>query len=259
MQQHPALTNFLRRLTMRSELTHEERNAVLALPGHTHQVRANYDIIQPGRETGEATLVVHGLAARFDPLSDGRRQITALYFKGDMCDLHSVVSPIAGWGLMALSNTVILKVPHAALKTLAIKFPALAFAFWRDTTADASIISKWVGVLGKRTSRSRMAHLLCEVALRLEAVGLADRDRFDLDMSQERLAEAVGMTAVHVNRTLQDLRSGRVIRSHGRTIEIPDWSRLAEVAEFDPTYLLLARVERDQQGLCDQRLQLLPN
>lgn len=236
---HSALTRFLSRLTLRSMLSDEEQDAVLSLRGRSQVLGANHDIIRPGDHTEEATLVAHGITARFDAMRNGDRQITSFYIRGDMCDLHSVMAPVAGWGLMAVSSTTILRIPHSELEQLARNYPALAFAFWRDTTVDASILSKWVGNLGRRNAKSRVAHVLCEMGIRSEAVGLGTKECFTLDASQNLLADAVGLTAVHVNRTLQDLRKRGFISNIGRTISVPDWARLRTVAEFDPAYLLL--------------------
>jgi CRP-like cAMP-binding protein len=236
---HSALSRFLARLTLRSQLNDEEQRAILGLTCEAREVRANHDILRPGEKTENATLIGHGLAARFDAMKDGRRQLTAIYIPGDMCDLHSVVAPIAGWGLMALSPTSIFLVPHAELKHLARRYPAIAMAFWRDTTVDGSILSKWVGNLGRRDAKARTAHLICEMGVRMEAARLGKPDCFPLDMTQTQLAEVLGLTAVHTNRTLQDLRRDALISTEARTMTVADWQRLCDLAEFDPVYLLL--------------------
>jgi CRP-like cAMP-binding protein len=237
--EHSALALFLSRLLLRSKLSAEEQRAILDLPFHQKQIAPHRDIIRPGEHTDEATLVARGLIARYDAMKDGQRQITALYIRGDMCDLHSVVAPTAGWGLGALNSSIVLRVPHSELKRLAATYPAIAIAFWRDTTVDGSILSKWVGNIGRRDARERVAHLICEMGIRSEAVGIGSRDCFPFNMTQVQLADAVGVTSVHVNRTLQELRRDKVIRTLNRTVTVPNWQKLCEVAEFDPTYLLL--------------------
>lgn len=236
---HSALSRFLDRLLTRSTLSTHEQQAILDLPSHAHQIRANWDIVSPGRTVEHACLLAHGLGARFDQMADGRRQITAIYVRGDMCDLHSVVAPTAAWGIAALSTTTVLHVPHRDLRELATAHPAIALAFWRDVTADASVLAKWVGNVGRRDARSRIAHLLCETGIRMEEADLGTRTCFPFEITQQQLADATGMTAVHVNRTMQALRGERVIQTDGRTIHVHDWDRLADIAEFDPAYLLL--------------------
>lgn len=230
---------FLQRLVRRSALNADERRAVVALNAHAHQLRANYDFVAPGQTVDHACLVAHGLAARYDQMRDGKRQITAFYVPGDMCDLHSVMCPTAAWGMLALSATTILRVPHVELCRLINEYPAIAMAFWRDGIADSSILAKWAANLGRRDARARMAHLFCEMGVRIECLGNERRDAFWLDVSQQNLADALGMTAIHVNRTIQSLRTQKLIRTESRRIFIDDWDRLAALAEFSSDYLLL--------------------
>ena len=234
-----ALSRFVSRLLRRSALDAEEQNAILGLSSQTQQFRTNFDIVTPGETVRHSCLIAHGFAARYDQMADGQRQLTAFHIEGDMCDLHSAVCPTAAWGMLALTTTTVLQVPHAEITQIASDYPAIALAFWRDGTVDASILAKWVGNLGRRDARARVAHLLCETGLRMELAGLASRDHFWFDITQSNLADAVGLTAVHVNRTLQALRAKGLIRTLSHTIYVDDWGRLADVAEFDPDYLLL--------------------
>lgn len=236
----PALERFLARLLRRSALTEEEQQAILALDCRTVHVRPRTDIVSPGETLDHACLVAQGMVARFDQMRDGRRQIVALHIPGDMCDLHSVVAPTAAWGMAALTHSTVGHVPHKELRRLALKHPQVALAFWRDGTADSSILAKWVGNLGRQDARARVAHVLCELGTRMEAAGLAiRRTSFTLDITQEQLADAVGLTSVHVNRTMQTLRRMELISTSGRTVNVKDWNGLAEIAEFNPDYLLL--------------------
>lgn len=234
-----ALEHFLARLLRRSQLDPEERDAILSLSGQTHQFHANADIVSPGQTVSHSCLIAHGLAARYDQMADGQRQLNAFHIEGDMCDLHSVVCPTAAWGITALTTTTVFQVAHAELRPLVARYPRVALAFWREGTADASILAKWVGNLGRRGARARLAHLLCEMGLRMEASALGTRNQFWFDVTQTNLADATGLTPVHVNRTLQALRREGLIRTDSRMIYVDDWQRLTSVAEFDPDYLLL--------------------
>jgi CRP-like cAMP-binding protein len=234
----PTLQHFLSRLQQRSRLGPDEQEAILSLGGTPVQFDAHRDIVRPGQPVDHSCLVAKGLVARFDQMADGGRQITAFYLRGDMADLHSVVSPVAGWGLNALSACTVIRVPHAELRELASNFPRIALAFWRDTTLDASILAKWVGNLGRRNAYARVSHLLCEVGMRSEDADLGTRDEFRLDASQEQLADALGLTSVHMNRMLQSLRVDQAIVTDHRVVRVPDWDRLVSIADFDPTYLL---------------------
>lgn len=234
----PALDRFLARLLLRSPLTSDERAAILNLGGRAVQVDARQDFVETGREIGAACLVVDGLVARFDQTADGLRQTTALYMAGDMCNLHAVVSPVRGGGLQALTSATVCRISQAGLRELAAKYPAIALAFWRDTVADASVLAKWVSIVRSRSARSRIAHLLCEMGVRSEQAAIGSRTDFPLPMTQSQIAEALALTAVHVNRSMRVLREEGLMIMQNRRVLVERWDELATVAEFDPQYLL---------------------
>ena len=237
---HYALSRFLDRLLRHSTLSSDERKAILDLPSHAWQVQARLDVVSPGKVVDHACLIVKGLAGRFDQMTDGRRQTTALHIPGDMCDLHSVVQPRPSWSITALTTTTVLHVPHRNLRELVRIYPGVGLAFWRDTAADAAILSKWLGNFGRKDARSRVAHLFCEMAVRMEAANLGTRTSYQLPMTQEQLSDATGMTAVHINRTLQMLRAtGTRSFAHG-LVEICDWEGLKRLADFTEDYLLMS-------------------
>lgn len=232
-----ALGLFLKRLTSRSALTTDEQRAVLALPGEATQVRPNRDFVPLAKRVDHSCLVVSGIVGRFKQDRDGRRQITMFHIPGDMCDLHSVVEPVATSALQALSNATILKVPHAPIRAAAAKYPALSLALWRDCMVDAAILAEWVMNVGRRDARERVAHLLCEMAIRLGAIDQGEGVAFDLPITQTHLADATSLTAVHVNRTLQSLRGDGLIDWKSGRVHVHKWRELVDVAQFDSTYL----------------------
>jgi CRP-like cAMP-binding protein len=248
MSVEQALEKFLKRILSRSRLSSEEQQAILALKGRVSNAAPRVDIVSPGETVDHACLIAEGIAARFDQMRNGLRQITCFHIPGDMSDLHSVVAPTAAWGIAALSPARVVFVPHAGLRELVVTYPCIALAFWRDGTADASILAKWVGNLGRQDARARLAHILCEFGIRMEQAGLGTRTSFDLAITQEQLADAAGLTPVHVNRTLQRLRSEGLIATRSQHIDIPDWERLVDVAEFDPNYLLLGDQMKKSSG-----------
>jgi CRP-like cAMP-binding protein len=233
------LARFLHRLRLRSVLTSEEEQAVLELSGEVRHFRAHEDIVSPGERVEHACLVARGLAGRFDQMLDGERQVTSFYIAGDMCDLHSVVAPRASWSITALSPVTTVLVPHGELRELCIRYPGLAVAFWRDGTADGSIFAKWVGNLGRKNARARIGHIFCEMGMRSEAAQLGIRTSYDLALTQNQLADAAGLTPVHVNRTLQEMKREGLLQFLNGHVTIPEWQALALLAEFDPSYLLL--------------------
>jgi CRP-like cAMP-binding protein len=238
-QPEPTLSLFLKRLLRRSDLNAQEQRAILSLTGVTHRHRPNEDIVSPGERVDSACLVAKGLVARYDQRLDGRRQITSFYIAGDMCDLHSLVAPKASWSITSVIEATVIRVPHTQLGRLCVEYPALALAFWRDCTVDASIFTTWEGNLGRKSAKERLTHLFCEMGLRMEAAGLGTRQAYEFRATQERLSEATGLTAVHVNRTLQHIRAEGLVKFDRGFVEIPDWNALAAIAEFDPGFLML--------------------
>ncbi|AHE53951.1 Crp/Fnr family transcriptional regulator [Sphingomonas sanxanigenens] len=239
MKYRKALNQWLDRLLMRSELSTRERDAVLALPCDLVEVSANRDFVRLGDHTTHACLVTDGLVGRFAQTADGERQITALHVPGDMVDLHSVVSPAATSALQAIGRTTIVRVPHMALKRTADELPELGRAFWRDCVVDAAILATWVINVGHRPAAARVAHLICELAVRYAAIGLANGQSFPFLLTQSQLGETTGMTSVHVNRMIAQLRERRLLAWRSRMIEIVDWPGLRTLAGFDPLYLSL--------------------
>ena len=232
----PNLSLFLDRLILRSVLSEREQQAILNLPTRTHQVQANRDFVRLDERVDHACFVVAGLVGRFDQNSQGKRQITSLYIAGDMPDLHSVVQPTATSALQALSTTTILKVPHSALRAIGAEFPAIAEALWRDCMVDSMILAQWVVNVGCRDAKTRIAHLLCEMACRSAPLQERKNVSYALPMTQAHLADATGISPVHVNRSLKALASHGVSLRRG-TVRIEDWDNLVQVGDFDAAYL----------------------
>jgi CRP-like cAMP-binding protein len=236
--QGTALKPFLNRLTSRSTLNDQERAAILSLSGSLTPVAAHVDFVRLGQDVEHSCLVVDGLVGRFGQKKDGVRQITCLYIPGDMADLPSVVSPISAWGLVALTKTTILPLSHADLRRIAGVYPRIAESFWRDCVADGSIFSEWVVNVGRRDAIARLAHLLCEIAIRCEVAGQGNRNNFSLPITQSDLADATGLTGVHVNRTLRELRMGSVVTVRGGKVVVQDWAKLVSIGDFTSNFLL---------------------
>jgi CRP-like cAMP-binding protein len=236
------LQPFVDRLETRSELTRGEVSELLTLAGETEKVAAHIDFVRAGEPVDHSCLVIDGLVGRYGQNTDGSRQITCLYIAGDMADLPSVVSPRSAWGLCALAPSTILRIPHRDLRRVAASNPGIAEAFWRDCVADGSIFSEWVVNVGRREATSRLAHLLCEMAVRSEQAGLGDRGSYRLPITQTDLGDATGLTSVHVNRKLKILERQSVVTLRLGMVTVHDWEQLARIADFDPGYLLLEDV-----------------
>lgn len=240
-----ALERFVHRLSLHSTLSPKEQDAIRHLRGQVLRVRPHRDLMAPGDTVEYSTLLAEGLLARFDMMRSGSRQITTFHIAGDMCDLYSTVAPFISWGITALSRSIVVRIAHADLRALVHEFPNIALSFWRDTTLDASILAKWVANVGRKDAQARIAHLLCELGVRMERAQLGARHAYPLPATQEQIGDAMGLTSVHVNRTLQALRAQGLITMRDHVVRIDDWEGLAAVGEFTPTFLLID--EREKQ------------
>lgn len=239
------LQPFVAKLVSRSQLGSAEQRAILALPAQPAQIETNRDFVRLGERVHHASFVVAGLVGRFGQNRDGRRQITAVHIPTDMVDLHSVVAPEACSALQALSVATILRVPHSALREVAHRYPAIAEAFWRECVVDASVLAEWVVNVGRRDAKSRLAHLFCEIACRMERTGEKAGSVVPFPATQNHMADMTGLTSVHVNRSLRTLLKENVVEVRCRTIHILDWNRLMEIGDFDGDYLHLAKAAND--------------
>lgn len=232
-----ALALFVDRIVSRSALSEAQRHAILGLPGDVGTVEPGDNLVRAGEVVDRTCLVGDGLLGRFSETREGSRQISALYIPGDMPDLHSYVMPRATWGLTALARTTVVRVPHAAIAVLARRDPAIGEAFWRDCTMDAAMTVEWLLNIGRRNAEMRTAHLLCEMALRYERIGRFDGTRYDLPLTQHQMADVLGLTNVHVNRTLRRLKERGAAHAAYRTIHVTDWDLLTSIGDFHPAYL----------------------
>ena len=244
MTHHHPLRRFMAKLDSRDRFHEDEREAILALPGHPVQVQSNRDFVRLGEHTTHACLIVEGLVGRFGQSRQGLRQITSVHIAGDMADLHSVVVPDAKSALQALAVTTILRVPHTALLDVAARFPRLGQAFWRECVIDGAIMSEWVLNVGRRTALASMAHILCEMACRYQgssASGESVSGEMDYHFAatQQHLGDMLGLTPVHVNRILMELRRQGIVTFRSKRVTIHDWARLVTIGEFEPDYLHL--------------------
>jgi CRP-like cAMP-binding protein len=231
-----ALGRFLDRLLLRSTLGESAQQTIRHLPGRIVTLGREQDFAGPGAKHTSAHLVISGLAASWSEASDGQRQITAFHIPGDMPDLQSLVLPDMILGLQALVPTTVLRIPHEALRAAAAD-AEIAEAFWRDCAADAAIANEWVVNVGRRKARPRIAHLVCEVATRLGAVNGDNEFSFRLPVTQNQIGSATGLSTVHVNRSLQELKKDGLALLGGAEARVLDWKGLRDAAGFDPAYL----------------------
>jgi CRP-like cAMP-binding protein len=234
-----ALGLYLDRLLLRSILSDDEKQAILALPARASAVDVQHDFVRIGDKVKHACLIVDGLVARFAQIRNGNRGFVAFHIPGDMADLHSVVVPNVTWALHAVVPTTILRIPHAALIDLTARYPAIAMAFWRDCVVDGNVMAQWTVNIARKDAAARVAHLFCETYLRYHAIGLARDGSFPFAITQINLADAVGLTPIHLNRVLKRLREDGMAIKGAEIVRILDFDRLAAIGEFDPAYLQL--------------------
>lgn len=232
-----ALDLFVRRLRRHSKLNEVERNAVLGLAAVPAQISAHVDFVRLGETVQHACLVSEGLVGRFGQTAEGKRQFVSVHVPGELIDLPSVMMPQSTTALNALTASTIYKIPHADLRDLGFHYPAIAAAFWRDCVVDARIVAQWLVNVGRRDARSRVAHFLCELAARYRMMDQSDGRTFRLPMTQEQIGDALGLTSVHVDRTLMALRADGLVTFERGEVQILDPEGLARGAEFDPAYL----------------------
>lgn len=234
---HPTFEKMVRRLERRSPLGPGDREALLSLPHTLRKLPASAHIVRDGDSPEYCTLLLSGFAYRYKLTGEGGRQIISLHVAGEFLDLQNSFLGVADHSVQMLTEGEAAFVPPAVLEELALTRPAVARALWIDSLIDASIFREWVVNVGRRDSRARVAHILCEFSLRLEAAGLAQNHRYELPMTQEQLADAVGLTSVHVNRVLKQLGEEGLIRRDRRSIVIEDWKRMREAGDFNERYL----------------------
>jgi CRP-like cAMP-binding protein len=229
----------VRRLEQLDPLTSEERQALIDAVAMEKAFPRGSEIVKQGSEPTVSCFLLEGFAGRQTFISDGREQITAIHIPGDFVDLHSFLLAGMDHSIVALSDCRVGMVPHTKLKAITDDHPHLTRVLWLTTLIDGSIHRSWVTAMGRRTAEQHLAHLACELYVRLSRAGFAEGNAFTLPLTQGDMANALGLSSVHVNRVTMELRRKGLIRWRQRVMEVPDFDKLAEFAEFDPTYLNL--------------------
>ncbi|HEV2746734.1 MAG TPA: Crp/Fnr family transcriptional regulator [Allosphingosinicella sp.] len=221
--------------------TRLSRDDVAAIEGLSsnglREIGARRDLIREGDRPRSVFVVLDGWACRYKTLPDGRRQIVGFFIPGDICDLNVYILRQMDHSIGAITQLRVAEIAAEDFDRLMIEHPRITQALYWDELVTVSIQREWTLNVGQRTAYERLAHLLVELFVRLEAVGLADRHSCHFPLTQSDLADATGLTAVHVNRTLQELRRDRLIELQGRTLTIPDMPALKAAALFNDNYL----------------------
>jgi CRP-like cAMP-binding protein len=216
-----------------------DQQALLDLPYRLIGFRPQEYIVREGGDALNTCLMLSGYAIRNKLAGNGGRQVFSIHMRGDLADLQNSLLGTADHNLQALNHIEVALIRVEAIQEIAFARPAIGRAMWFQTLVEASIFREWTLNVGRRDARTRAAHLLCEFALRLEAAGLGEKAGYELPMTQDQLADALGLTSVHTNRTLMALSAGGLISRTRRMVRINDWMRLAEVGDFNAAYLHL--------------------
>lgn len=211
--------------------------AVYALPCVERTLEAGQYIVWDGDKPTVSCMLLSGFAYRHKLAGNGGRQILSIHMKGDLVDLQNSLLGVADHNVQMLTSGRLALVPVEAIRDIAFAHPAVGMAMWQETLVEGSIFREWILNMGRRDARTRIAHLLCEIALRMELAGLGKQTEYELPITQEQLADAVSLTPVHVNRTLMRLEADGFITRSKRMIVIVDWQAMARLADFNPRYL----------------------
>ena len=239
-----AVATLLMKLRVRDVVTAEEEEVLRAAVGEIRHHPAGRPIVRSGTTLSASTLLVEGLICRYKDLADGQRQIMELHVAGDFVDLHGFLLKQIDHNVGPMTPVKIALFPHDALRGITETHPHLGRMLWFSTLLDAAIHREKILSIGRRTAVARIAHIFCELLVRLRLVGLATETGYSLPLTQLDLADATGLTSVHVNRMLKKLRDTGLLTFRSGIVTIGDWEGLQRVAEFNPDYLHLERMPR---------------
>jgi CRP-like cAMP-binding protein len=228
---------FIRKLRARHGLSAEEEGALRSIGWEAYRYARHDVMVRCGEALDHSILLLSGFAFRSKFAADGAQQIVETNLAGDFVDLHGFILKRLEHEISAASACEAAYAPHSELRRLTDRLPRLTRVLWFQTLIDACIHREWMLVLGKKRSRARIAQFFCEMQARLELVGLASDQGYDMPFSQQELADITGMTAVHLNRSLKDLREAGLVTYRNGRVELHDLKGLARVAQFNPTYL----------------------
>jgi CRP-like cAMP-binding protein len=227
------------KLELVSPLTDGERDAVHAACAQQTVFAAGRDLVSDGDRPGFSSVLLEGWACRYRIAGNGKRQIMCFHLPGDWVDIHSYFIRTMDHSVLAITDCRVAQIPHPVVRRLLDGHPRLAQLIWHQTMLDSSVFREWVLNLGARRADERLAHLLCEVRTRLNELGMVNGGAFELPLNQSDLADAIGVSTVHLNRVMQELKKRGLISLGRRTVTISDWQGLVRAGDFDPTYLHL--------------------
>ncbi len=240
------MTNVLvRKLELFGPIGDDDRALLNKITMKSRVIGPNSRIIGEGDNPDDVHLVLEGLACRSKITSHGKRTIFALLLPGDFCDLNVFILKSMDHDIRTIARSRLVEIPRATVLELTNR-PTIVRALWWATLVDEATLREWLVNIGQRDALQRMAHLFCELHMRMSSIGLAEGGHFELPISQAALGDALGISPVHTNRMLQDLRSENLVDFRSRQIKIPDVRRLHRMCDFNPNYLHLDGGKKDE-------------
>jgi len=237
-----ALNPLIRKLEQFVRLSAADRNILeRAATNRVRKFRPRVDIVREGDQPKDVHLLLSGWACRYKQLEDGRRQVVSFFLPGEMCNLNIFILKEMDHSIGTITSVTIADMPRDFFEEISAGYPRITTALWWETLVNAAIQREWTMNLGRRTASERMAHLLCEIFFRLRLAGLAQGTTCEFPLTQADLAEATGLSKVHVNRTLQELRAAGLIVLKGKSLTIPSLQRLMSTGLFNANYLHMER------------------
>jgi CRP-like cAMP-binding protein len=233
----PNIDLFILKLRARHNLSGEEESALRSVRWQPRTYERNQIMVHSGELLDHSILLLRGFVLRSKNTADGARQIVETNVAGDFVDLHGFILKRLEHEIGAATRCEVALAPHEELRRITDRLPRLTRVLWFQTLVDASIHREWMLVLGKKRGRARIAQFFCEMQARLGLVGLADKKGYALPFSQLELADITGMTPVHLNRCLKELREAGIVTFRNSHVDIHDLGRLSRDAQFDPNYL----------------------
>jgi CRP-like cAMP-binding protein len=230
---------FISKLESFEPLHADDRAWLISISNRTREVGADQDLISEGDDPENVLLILDGFAMRYKLTSTGRRQIFAYLIPGDFCDLHVALLKTMDHSIGTLSPCRVAYLSPSIVLEMTERRPALTRALWMCSLVDGATLREWLVNLGQRSAPHRISHLFCELHERMKAVGLTDDGSFELPLTQSELSDTMGLSVVHVNRSLKELREAGLVSLRNERILIPNVQRLKDYSDFDPSYLHL--------------------
>lgn len=227
----------IQRLRISSGVSDEDVSEILALPITVKQYEAERPVVSDGQRATECCLIAEGFCVRSKTIADGRRQILSIHIPGEIPDLMSLFLHVMDHDLSTLTPCTLGFINHETLRKLHFRRPNVAEIFWRDTLIDAAMFREWIVNVGQRPAPARLVHVMAELRARLRLIGRAEGNSFEMPLTQEQIGEALGITAVHANRVIRQLRQEAIVELHRGRVIVLNEARFQELADFDGRYL----------------------